>query len=431
MDLLTANDQPGVYPASYYAATTDLLPLCPVAQGDLTCDVAVVGGGYTGLSAALHLAERGYDVVLLEAQRVGFGASGRNGGQVATGQRLDQEALEDLVGTDEARRLWELSLSSVDLVHDLCDRHGIACDWQDGLIEALHTKGLAREASRYPDHMATQYGYTRMRNLDRAEMREAVESPAYVGGVLDEGSGHLHPLKYALGLARAALNAGVRVFEQSRVSNLVAGDPVQLTTTHATVTARHVLLAANGYLGDLAPAVAAYVMPINNFIVATAKLDNPEALIARNRAVADSKFVLNYFRRSADGRLLFGGGESYGYRFPRDIARTVRRPLAQIFPQLAKIPFDYAWGGTLAITMSRLPHVTRLRGNILSASGFSGHGVALGTLAGQIMAETVAGQAERFDLMARQPTGRFFGGAALRHPLLVLAMLWYGLRDRL
>ncbi|AAV97343.1 oxidoreductase, FAD-binding protein (plasmid) [Ruegeria pomeroyi DSS-3] len=433
MDLLTVNDRPGQYPPSYYAAHASTLDPFPRAAGALTCDVCVVGGGFTGLSAALHLAQRGYDVVLLEAQRVGFGASGRNGGQVGQGQRLDQQELEKMLGRDHAHALWQVARQSVDLVRDLAASDLVHADFHPGIIHADHRERFVSHSHDYVRHMHEEYGYTAIRALDRDEMRHLVASDAYHGGSIYDDAGHIDPLELVLGLARMAVAAGVRIFERSKVSTLTEGDPALLRTDDAEITARHVVMGCNGYLGRLDDRVAARVMPINNYIIATEPLgpERQEALIRNNHAVADSKFVINYFRFSDDHRLLFGGTESYGYRFPSDIAAKVRKPMLEIFPQLADVRIDHAWGGTLGITMNRMPHFERLSGNVLSLSGFSGHGVALATLAGQIAAETIAGQAERFDLMARVPGRPFPGGPALRTPLLILAMLWFSLRDRL
>ncbi len=433
MDLLTANDRPGTYPASWYAETVQpLAPFAP-AEGALSCDVCVVGSGFTGLSAALHLAERGFDVILLEAQRVGFGASGRNGGQVGTGQRLDQGALESMVGKGPARALWDLSLESVALVRDLAARHAPDAGYAPGIIHAAHRERYVSEFHAYAEKLARDYDYHQIRPLDRAALHELVGSPAYHGGDIDMGGGHLHPLRYALGLARAAQAAGVRIFEGSRVTAISKSDPARVTTEAATITARFVALGLNGYAGRLVPELSARVMPINNFIAATRPMSDAErdAVVRGNHAVADSKFVINYFRFSEDNRLLFGGGESYGYRFPADIAAKVRKPMEEIFPQLKGIEITHAWGGTLGIAFNRMPHVARLSGNVLSASGFSGHGVAMATLAGKLMAEALAGQAERFDVMASVPSPQFPGGASLRWPLMVAAMLWFSLRDRL
>jgi len=433
MDLLTANDAPGEYPASYYAASARHLEPFPAAKGEIACDVCVVGGGYTGLSAALHLARRGYDVILLDAQRVGFGASGRNGGQVGRGQRLDQDALEAMCGVAHARALWEIAGQAVDLVRELAASDLVRADFHQGVIHADHRARFVPHSEANVRKLREEYGSQDVRFLDRDEIRSLVNSPAYHGGTLDLGSGHIHPLEFVFGLARMAVAAGARIFERSRVVELVEGHPALVRTESAAVKARYVVLGCNGYLGDLRRDVAARVMPINNYVIATEPVspERQESLIRDNRAVADSKFVINYFRFSDDHRLLFGGTESYGYRFPRDIASAVRKPMLEIFPPLGDLRIDYAWGGTLGITMNRMPHFARLAGNILSLSGYSGHGLAMATLAGQIAAEAIAGQAERFDVMAAVPTKLFPGGAALRWPLLVLAMLWFSLRDRI
>jgi gamma-glutamylputrescine oxidase len=432
LDILTANDRPGAYPGSYYAATAAALAPFPEAEGEIACDVAIIGGGFTGLSAALHLAEAGLDVVVLEAHRVGFGASGRNGGQVHPGQRVDQDDLEKMVGPEMARRLWEIAVESVDLTIDLAVRHAPDAGYVPGLIHADHRPRFVAHSHAYAEKLNRDYGYDRIRPLDRDEIRAKVGSEAYFGGVEDSGGGHLHPLNYALGLARAAQAAGARIFERSRVGWVSESEPVRLGTDKAKVTARYLLWAANGYLGHLDKRIAAKVMPINNFILATEPLGAlADELIPGNQAVADSKFVINYFRLSQDRRMLFGGGESYGYRFPADIAAKARAPMLEIFPQLAEAKIDYAWGGTLGITVNRMPHFERIAGNILTAGGYSGHGVALATLGGKLAAEAMLGQAGRFDLMASVPTLRFPGGPAMRTPLLVLAMLWFSLRDRL
>ena len=433
MDILTSNDRVGEYPSSWYAATAEGPAPFPAAKGALACDVCVVGAGFTGLSAAVTLADKGYDVILLDAHRVGFGASGRNGGQVGTGQRVEQDALEKMVGKETARELWDIGLESVQLVRDLIKTHDMECDFVDGIIHADHRARLVPENHAYAEKLRNEYGYDLIRSIDREEMRHLVGSPAYHGGTLDMGGGHIHPLQFAFGLAKLAAEKGVRIFEQSKVTALTEAEPAKVITENAEITAGYVVLACNGYLGHLQGRVAARVMPINNFIVATEPMSeaDAEALIRNNYAVADSKFVINYFRLSEDRRMLFGGGESYGYRFPKDIAGLVRKPMSEIYPQLKDIRIDYAWGGTLGITMNRMPHFARLRGNILSASGYSGHGVAMATLGGKIAAEAIAGQAEKFDLMANVPTPRFPGGVALRSPLLVLAMLWFSLRDKL
>ena len=392
----------------------------------------MVGAGYTGLSAALHLAEAGFDVVLLEAQRVGFGASGRNGGQLGSGQRMEQTALERLVGADDAAHLWRLAEEAKDLVKSLVARHGIDCYLKPGVAHACFSAREMAQEHAYADHLAKQYGYDQIEKLDAEGFATLCPSPAYHGGTLDMGAAHLHPLSYALGLARAASAAGVRIHEGSAVHQITRGSKLRVATDAGAVEADHLILACNGYLGGLDRKVAARVMPINNFIVATEPLgDDVVRVLTRDVAVADTKFVVNYFRLSHDKRLLFGGGESYGYRFPKDIRATVRKPMLEIFPHLQDVALDYAWGGTLAITMRRMPYLARLAPNILTASGYSGHGVGTATHAGRLMAEAVRGEASGFDCMARVPAPAFPGGAALRSPLLVLAMTWFSLRDRL
>ncbi|MEL0436367.1 NAD(P)/FAD-dependent oxidoreductase [Phycobacter sp. K97] len=432
LNLLYSNDRKGHYPASWYAATATETAPFPALQGDLRADVCIVGGGYTGLSAALHLAEAGMKVVLLDAHRVGFGASGRNGGQLGSGQRMDQEDLEDLMGETEAQKLWHLGEEAKDLVKSLIARHEIDCHLKPGVAWTGSTRGDVNHLHAYAHHLQDHYGYDQLEVLDQQACYALCPSPDYRGGFLDHGAAHLHPLNFALGLARAAHQAGAQIHEQSEALDITEGTKVKVRTASGSVTADHLILACNGYLGGLNRQVAARVMPINNFIVATEPLgDRAAEVLSRDVAVADSKFVVNYFRLSHDKRLLFGGGESYGYRFPTDIEAVVRKPMHQIFPHLRDVRVDYAWGGTLGITMKRMPYLARLAPNVLSASGYSGHGVGTATHAGQLMAQAIKGQAEGFDTMSRVPAPAFPGGPRMRSPLLVLAMTWFALRDRL
>ena len=431
--LLFRNDVRGRYPESYYSATANATTALPALAGSARCDVCVIGGGYTGLSAALHLAKSGIDVVLLEAHRLGWGASGRNGGQVGSGQRVGQEELESQFGMDRARALWELGQEANHLVRSLVEEYDIRCDLKSGVIYADHRKRYVPHSFAEADNLRNRYGYDLISPLSREDIQDELGTDAYHGGVLDRGAAQLHPLNYALGLANAARLAGAVLYENSHVTDIREGDRITIRTDQGEVLARQVVIACNGYLDGLDNRITTRVMPINNFIVATEPLgdDLARELIRNDYAVADSKFVVSYYRLSPDKRLLFGGGESYGYRFPRDIPRLVRKYMEAIYPRMREVRIDYAWGGTLAITMNRLPFLARLSDNVFTAGGYSGHGVALATLSGKLMAEAISGQPGRFELMAGLPSPRFPGGTRFRQPLLALAMSYYALRDRL
>ncbi|NVK44568.1 MAG: FAD-binding oxidoreductase [Oceanospirillaceae bacterium] len=418
--------------ASYYAASANAAPEYPALQGETTADVCIIGGGYTGLSAALHLAEQGLNVVLLEAQRIGWGASGRNGGQVNAGHCMDQADLEQKLGGKHARMLWELSLESVELVKSLVRRHGIACDLKPGILHAAAKRSVNDDYRRSIDKLRSDYAYERVRYVPEEEVREMLGTRHYFAGELWQDGAHLHPLNYALGLAAAATSAGARLFEYSQVSRYSDDGRFDVRTAQGRVRARYLLLACNGYLGKLEPRIAGKIMPINNFMLATEPLSEALArsLIRDDVAVADSRFVVNYFRLSADRRLLWGGGENYSSQFPKDIKGFVRKYMLEVFPQLATTRIEYGWGGTLAITLNRMPHFGRIDGNLFVAQGYSGHGVALATLGGKLMAEAVQTTAERFDAFARVPTPTFPGGTLLRWPGLVAGMLYYSMRDR-
>lgn len=433
MNLLHTNDRPGEYPPSLYADTRDPLPPLPALRGAAQADVCVIGAGYTGLSAALHLAQAGRRVIVLEAHRVGFGASGRNGGQLGSGQRLEIDALEQMAGRDAVHRLWDLAEEAKALTRDLAARAGVPV--ADGIAHAFRSLGEYDHARALIDRLSRDYGYDRIQPLDREAFRALLPSDAYVAGELDMGAGHLHPLNLALGMARLARDAGAVIHERSEVTGLQHGSATGktvVTTAQGHVSCDHLILAANGYLAGLEPQVAARVMPINNFIVATEPLgDRAAQVLTRDIGVHDTKFVVNYWRLDPQGRLIFGGGENVSYRFPADIFAKVRKPLLQIYPGLADVKLTHAWGGTLAITMNRMPCFIRPAPNCLSASGYSGHGLALANLAGKLMAQAVQGQSEGFDTMQALPSPRFPGGALMRWPMLVAGMSWYSLRDRL
>ena len=430
MDLLDVNDRPLAYPDSWYAATSRLPRPRPPLEGDTRCHVCIVGAGYTGLSAAMTLAAAGADVVVVDAQRVGFGASGRNGGQVGSGQRVDQITLEARLGEGHARALWDIAEAAKARVRAVADEHAPDARWTPGVADVERTDAAARHAHRLAEHLARRYGYDRIEPLDRAAAAALTGSGRFAGGALDHGAAHVQPLRLALGMARAAEAAGARIHEGTRATALEEGPRPVVATDRGRVTADHAILAGNGYLGGLEPRVAARVMPINNFVVATEPL-GPAMPLARDVAVADGAFVVSYWRRTPDNRLLFGGGETYGYRFPRDVRALVRRPLLKVYPQLADARITHAWGGTLAVTAGRLPHLARVAPRVLSAGGYSGHGVSMATIAGQILGEAILGRPGRFDAMAAIPSRPFPGAGRARTPLLALAMTWYAMRDRL
>ena len=430
---LTRNDISGQYPDSWYAATANTLRERARLEQPCEVDVCVIGAGYTGLNAALELATRGYDTVVLEAHRVGWGASGRNGGQVGSGQRLEQPELERWLGNTHAQSLWRLSEAAKDRVKRLVQDHAIDCDLTPGIAYTAHRARFEPEFRALVEHLRNGYGYTDMRFVARDEARALVRSDDVHCAILDEGAAHLHPLNYALGLARAAEQAGAHIFEQSPVVNFAChNDHALIATATTSVKARHVVLACNGYLDALYPPARWHVQPLNNFIAATAPLGEARAtaLISRSLAVCDSRFVVNYYRMSKDHRLLFGGGESYGMAFPPDIASVVRKRMLQLFPDLHDVAIDYAWGGTLGITPRRMPYFSRNGGQVYCASGFSGHGVAMATLAGALCARAIDGDTVDFDCMAAVPSPRFPSNETLRGVLTSVAMRFGAWRDR-
>lgn len=416
---------------SYYAATANSFASAPKLEGEARADVVVIGGGYTGLHAALNAADKGFSVIVLEAGRIGWGASGRNGGQMIPGWRKGASELIARYGAEKARKVFDLALEARTLTLERIAKHNISCD----LATNGHLTAAAKPADMgwmraEAEALAACMKYPHARVLSREETRAKLDAPEFHGGFLDAGGGHVHPLNYALGLAEAARDCGVRLYEHTQALTLATESGVVVRTPAGVVRARYGVLACDALLGALAPNIATYIMPVANYIVATEPLENPRAFIADNLAVSDSRFVVNYFRMSADNRLIFGGGERYTPSPPADIPAFVRPYVTRVFPHLANVRFEFSWGGLVSVTMSRLPHIGR-RGDLFYAHGYSGQGVLIPALAGKVLAEAMAGTAERFDVLASIAPPAFPGGAALRSPLYVLAMLWYALRDRL
>lgn len=414
---------------SYYSATAHERPARGDVRGDSRCDVAVIGGGFAGLSAALACAEQGFSVILVEQAHIGFGASGRNGGQLIPGLRWTASELEAEFGSERADALFNLCWRD-NRVRARIARHGIDCDLKAGHLEAAWTPNDFDAMRREADYLAERFDYA-SEVVPKADMAAHIATPLYHGGIHDLQGGHFHPLNYAIGLATAAETAGVDIWENHQAYLIEkAADRLHVITDWGDIDARYVINATDSWIGEVEPDLGRYTVPIMNYNIATAPLANADELLPSDAAVADSRFVLNYFRLSADKRLIFGGGERYSQTPPRDIAAFVRPFMAEVFPQIADAPIDYGWGGAVAVTMNRLPHIGR-RGNVFYAHGFSGHGALVTTTAGELVAEALAGTAERFDILAGLPSQPFPGGKWLRRPLATLGLLYYALKDRL
>ena len=419
---------------SYYAASSLPQPDYPALTGEVTADVCVVGGGFSGLNTALELAERGFSVVLLEARRIAWGASGRNGGQLirGVGHGLDQFA--SIIGTDGVRQMKLMGLEAVEIVRERVERFQIACDLTWGYCDLANKprdlQGLAEDAEEL-----RSLGYRHeVRLLQANEMDSVIGSGRYVGGMIDMGSGHLHPLNLAIGEAAAAAQQGVKLFEQSPVTRIDYGPEVQVHTAQGTVRANTLVLACNAYLNGLNPHLSGKVLPAGSYIIATEPLSQAQAtqLLPRNMAVCDQRVTVDYFRLSSDRRLLFGGACHYSGRDPKDIGAYMRPKMLQVFPQLADVKIDYQWGGMIGIGANRLPQIGRLsdQPNVYYAQAYAGHGLNATHLAGKLLAEAISGQQHgRFDLFAQVPHMTFPGGKHLRSPLLALGMLWHRLKE--
>lgn len=416
---------------SWYEDTVGERPQYPALDGDVAVDVVVVGGGFTGLSAAVHLAKAGTNVALIEAYRFGDGASGRNGGQFGTGQRAWAEELEAQLGFTRAKALFDLAEEAKAHVLDFAEANGIDIDFRPGQMSVVHKRRYLDDYKAHADIMAERFGYPHITYMDARETAERLGSTRYFGGTRDTGTGHIHPLKLVIGTAKAAAAAGAKLFEDTKAQDIASGGgKVRVKTARGTITADKALIAVNAYGEDLEPVSAAHVMPIGSFIGATVPLGDDSEVLPGWEAVDDSRFVVRYFRKSTDGRLLFGGREIYAPGDPQDIHVHIRRQIAEIYPQLKDVEITHAWGGYVGITMPRQPFVREVMQNVISTGGYSGHGVMLSNFVGRLYAETVAGNRDRLKLLEELKIPAFPGGRRFRSPLLFLALNWYALRDR-
>lgn len=417
---------------SWYEDSVGARPEYPALDGDRKADVVIIGGGYTGLSAATHLAKAGVNVVLLEKHRFGDGASGRNGGQLGTGQRAWAEEMEEQVGLARAKALFGLAEEAKQNLLEFAEVHGLDIDYRPGQLSVAHKQRYVDEYRAHAEIMATRFDYPHLSFMDAAETAERVGSSRYFGGTRDAGTGHIHPMKLLVGLARVAAQSGAHVFETTAADGIISRNgKVEVRTPRGTVIADKALIAVNAYGGDLEPVSAAHVMPIGSFIGATVPLPADSPVIPGGESVDDSRFVVRYFRKSADNRLLFGGREVYGVNDPKDIHIHIRRQIAEIYPALADVEITHGWGGYVGITLPRRPFVREVMPNVISAGGYSGHGVMLSNLVGKLYAETVAGNRDRLKLFEDLKVPAFPGGRRFRAPLLFLALNWYALRDRI
>ncbi|MAP17933.1 MAG: FAD-dependent oxidoreductase [Aurantimonas sp.] len=405
-------------------------PTYPALDGSRKADVLVVGGGFTGLSAALHLARTGVDVAVLEAHRFGDGASGRNGGQMGTGQRLWPMEIEAAYGFERSKALFDLAEEAKAHLTEFITANGIDADYREGQLSVVHKRRYLKDYRAQVEELTTRYAYPHVSFMDADETADRLGSRRYFGGIRDTGTGHINPMKLVVGSARVAAEAGAQLFENSHVERLDRRDGrIVAVTAHGEVSAERVLIATNAYGGGLDPQVDAHVMPIGSFIGATEPLADPDAVLPGGESCDDSRFVVRYFRKSGDGRLLFGGREAYTSA-TGDIGRHIRKQIAEVYPHLADVRLSHAWGGSVGITMERLPYVRSLAPGITTIGGFSGHGVMLANFAGRLYAERVNGNRDRLADFEALRIPAFPGGRRLRAPLLFLAMTWFSLRDR-
>lgn len=421
----------GSKPDSYYLSSARDIQSYPTLKGESKTDVCVIGAGLCGISSALELASQGYRVIVLEAREVAWGASGRSGGQIIFGFGGQETVLEKLVGFSDAKSLWDMSIEGLSLIRQRVRKYSIECDLSFGHLHAAIKAHHYSDLQRWSELLTKRYAYESLQLWDGQELRQHINTERYIGGLFDTNSGHLHPLNYALGLAEAAVDHGAQFFENSQVSNIKEGDELLVTTDQGVVRCRYAIVCCNAYIGSLNRSLLRRIIPIGSFIGATESMDigKAEHTIRNNMAVSDMNNILDYYRLSADRRLLFGGRVSYSPILDPDLKQSTKRRMLKVFPQLQDVEMEYTWGGMIDMTANHFPDFGRLSKNVYYAQGFSGQGVATTGLAGKLMAEAVMGTAERFDVFTRIPHRNFPLNPIIRRSMLGLAMLWYGLRD--
>ena len=420
---------PGI---SWYEASVGERPEYPPLDGSVTTSVAVIGGGFTGLQAAYNLAKAGIDVVLVDANRFGDGAAGRNGGQLGTGQRWWPEEYEEEFGLPLSRALFDMAENAKRYLLDFASEHEIDIEYIQGHMIVGHKARYEKAFRANPEIAAERYDYPHLHFMEKEETAQRLGSARFPFGVYDKNTGHIHPLKLVVGIARVAQAAGARLHETTRATRISSqGGKVTIETTHGTITADRALVATDAYTEGLEPVTPAHVMPISSFIGATPPLDKFPPILPGKESVADSRFVVRYFRKTRDNRLLFGGREAYTSEKPRDITSHIRRQVAEIYPALKDIEFTHGWGGYVGITLPRQPFVREVMPGVTSLGGYSGHGVMLANYCGKLYADLVNGNKTDLELFRDLKVPAFPGGTALRAPLLFLALSWYALMDRI
>ncbi|MCP8464998.1 FAD-binding oxidoreductase [Pseudomonas sp. ZM23] len=420
------------YPSSYYAASANPVPARPELQGEVETDVCVIGAGYTGLSTALFLLENGFKVTVLEAAKVGFGASGRNGGQIVNSYSRDIDVIERSVGAKQAQLLGQMAFEGGRIIRDRIAKYNIQCDLKDGgVFAALSAKQMGHLESQ--KKLWERFGHTQLELMDAKRIREVVDTDSYVGGMLDMSGGHIHPLNLALGEAAAVESLGGVIHEQSPAVRIDRGANPVVHTPQGRVKAKFIVVAGNAYLGGLVPELASKSMPCGTQVITTEPLsaELAKSLLPQDYCVEDCNYLLDYYRLTSDNRLIFGGGVVYGARDPSNIEAIIRPKMLKVFPQLKNVKIDFAWTGNFLLTLSRLPQVGRIGDNIYYSQGCSGHGVTYTHLAGKVLAEALRGQAERFDAFATLPHYPFPGGRLFQVPFSAIGAWYYTMRDKL